>query len=157
MLLHLYNISTYSASNSIAGSDRVQMMNQLFSSRTGSYNYTKLIFFNNYNTNRNIYLLHNKITNISNDQGEYCLNFKIIGGLALICVIIVVVGVLFYNYNNQGADNKTKNSTNNTVNYTTNTSTNQLPLSMSVNNQSSPSPSSGPGPSPGPTPPRPYS
>ena len=58
-------------------------------------------------------------------MGGILLNIKIIGGLALICVIIVVAGVLFYNSNNQGADNKTKNSTN-TVNNTTNTSTNQL-------------------------------
>ena len=83
------------------------------------------------------------------------MDVRIVGGVVLVCVIVVVAGVLFYNYNNQGADNKTKNSTNNTVNYTTNTSTNQLPLSMSVNNQSSPSPSPGPGPSPGPNPPGP--
>ncbi|TMS41188.1 MAG: serine hydrolase [Methanobacterium sp.] len=87
-------------------------------------------------------------------MGGILLNIKIIGGLALICVIIVVAGVLFYNSNNQGADNKTKNSTN-TVNNTTNTSTNQLSLSLSVNNQPNPSPSPGPGPSPGPTPPGP--
>jgi len=78
-------------------------------------------------------------------------DIRIISGVVLVCAIVVVAGVLFYNsdFNNQGTDNNTKNTTNNdSANNTTNTSTNQLALTLLSDNQ----PGSNPGPSPGPTP-----
>lgn len=82
------------------------------------------------------------------------MDIRIISGVVLVCAIVVVAGVLFYNhdFNTPGVNNNTTNTTNNdtTNNNTTNTSTNQLALVLPTNNQ--PGPSTGPGPSPGPGP-----
>ncbi len=90
------------------------------------------------------------------------MDVRIIGGVALICVIVVVAGVLFYNYdfNPEGADNISTDTTNSdTANENgTDTSTNQLALTILPDNQLRPnpgpypSPGLTPGPTPGPTP-----
>lgn len=86
------------------------------------------------------------------------MDVRIIGGLALVCAIVVVAGVLFYNFdfNTPGVNDSgssIENTTNNDIN---NTSTNELALTLLPNNQPGsnpdPSPGPGPGPSPGPTP-----
>ena len=62
---------------------------------------------------------------------------KIIGGVALICIIIVVAGFLFYNFgsNKQSASNTMNNNITN--DNTTNTSTNKLILTLFPDNQMS--------------------
>ena len=86
------------------------------------------------------------------------MDIRIISGVVLVCAIVVVAGVLFYNsdFNNPGTDNNTKNTTNNNTasNDTTNTSTDQLALTLLPVNQpgNNPGPSPGPSPGPGPSP-----
>lgn len=84
---------------------------------------------------------------------------RIIGGLALICVIVVVVGVLFYSndLNKQEVNNNNINTINNNITTTNTTApTNQLTLIVFPNNQpesnSGPSPNPSPGPGPNPNP-----
>lgn len=70
------------------------------------------------------------------------MDVRVIGGVALICVIIAVVGVVYYNYdfNTQGVNETTINTGNTTNNDTTNTSqsNNQLELTVLPDNQPGP-------------------
>ena len=91
------------------------------------------------------------------------MDFRIIGGIILVCAVLALAGVLFYNFNTTGINND-NNLTNNNItnNNSTNTtpSSNQLTLTLLLNNQLrsnqglsfSSNPGSSPGPSPGPGP-----
>jgi CubicO group peptidase (beta-lactamase class C family) len=90
------------------------------------------------------------------------MDVRIIGGLALVCAIVVVAGVLFYNFdfNTPGVNDSGSNIENTTNDDINNTSTNQQALTLLPDIQPgpnpgpspSPGPSPGPGPSPDPTP-----
>ncbi len=86
------------------------------------------------------------------------MDFRIIGGIILVCAIVVVAGVLFYNSTTPGINNTPNLTNNNTTNPIP--SNNQLTLTLLSDNylghttgfSSSSSPGSSPGPSPGPGP-----
>lgn len=80
------------------------------------------------------------------------------GGIIIICAIVVATGVFYYsnNFNTSGESNN--NILNTSNNNTTNTSTNQMALTLIGDNQQvnpNPSPNPNPNPGPGPTPPVP--
>lgn len=79
------------------------------------------------------------------------MDVRIIGGIIVVCVIVAVAGVLFYNSNTQGVNNSASNISNNSTSNTT-PSSNQLTLNLLSDNQQEPNPSPAPGPGPGPSP-----
>ena len=87
------------------------------------------------------------------------MDVRIISGVILICGIVAIADVLFYNYDfNAPKLNDTNTNTGNTTDndITNTTQSTQLALTVLPDNQQghnpSPSPGPGPGPSPGPTP-----
>lgn len=82
------------------------------------------------------------------------MDVKIIGGVLLVCAIIVVAGVFFYNSDSDDITGVNDNPINTTNNDTANTSqsSDQLALTLLPDNQPGPKPGPSPSPSPGPTP-----
>ncbi|TMS41190.1 MAG: serine hydrolase [Methanobacterium sp.] len=86
------------------------------------------------------------------------MDVRIVGGVVLVCVIVVVAGVLFYSNDFKTSEGNNNNTLNISDNNTTNTSTNQMALTLIGDNQqvnTNPSPNPNPNPGPGPTPPKP--
>lgn len=85
------------------------------------------------------------------------MDVRILGGIAIICAIVVVAGVMLYNppSNTPGKNNNTINTVNpnNSINNTTSTPpSNQLTLSLNPGTQSELNPNPNPTPNPGPNP-----
>jgi CubicO group peptidase (beta-lactamase class C family) len=93
---------------------------------------------------------------LSEKWGLESVDVRIIGGMVLVCAIVVVVGVLFYDYDFNPGVTDDSGSTGNSTNAPGNTTTpiNQLSSTLPAVNPSpsvGPSPNPNPGPSPTPT------